>query len=349
MLVSACSFVLFGAVSLTAAGAHKSGYHVTDLGAGTAVVDIASDGSVIGYSSSNGFLRAPDGTMTTFSAPGACATYPEGITKTGAIVGRANVDGSCESEIVGMGFIRASDGTIATFTGLDGWEYMIEMSMDQKGRIVGIYQPYGAGGGAFVRRPDGTIKVFAPFRNDPIVSIRINDKGTIMGAYAKDGSRHGFVQTPDGTLTTFDVPGSTETVPYAMDDKGWIVGLYGPDQKLFFRAPDGALTLTDFVDEPNCINNSQRVSGKLQLPQYASKYAFVLGPGGKPHRIAMPLEQIGVDFACINEAGIVAGTFTQGFLPRTCCHFWEDHGFIAYPNGLGGRVGMKRSGKPAQN
>ena len=59
----------------------------------------------------HGFLRARDGTITTFDAPGAVnGTSPSGINPAGAITGTY-----FDASFVGHGFLRARDGTFTTF------------------------------------------------------------------------------------------------------------------------------------------------------------------------------------------------------------------------------------------
>jgi len=59
----------------------------------------------------HGFLRARDGTITTFDAPGAVnGTQPNGINPAGAIVGIA-----FDANFVNHGFLRAADGTFTAF------------------------------------------------------------------------------------------------------------------------------------------------------------------------------------------------------------------------------------------
>src|SRR6266496_2195431 len=63
----------------------------------------------------HGFLRAPDGTITTFDVPGAGTgpfqgTLPLGINEAGTIEGFY-----LDSSDVNHGFVRASDGTLTTF------------------------------------------------------------------------------------------------------------------------------------------------------------------------------------------------------------------------------------------
>jgi hypothetical protein len=63
----------------------------------------------------HGFLRAPDGTFTTFDAPGAGTgayqgTFAISINPAGAITGYYT-----DASNVDHGFLRARDGTITTF------------------------------------------------------------------------------------------------------------------------------------------------------------------------------------------------------------------------------------------
>lgn len=135
--------------------------------AGAIAGDVFDDNNV-----SHGFLRAPDGTITTFDAPGA-GTGPGQGTETGNYCG-LNTAGA----ITGLffddnnayhGFVRAPDGAITTF--------------DVRGGGTGPGQ--------------GTW--------DP----KINTPGDIAGVYIDTNNvYHGFVRTKQGEITKFDVPGA---------------------------------------------------------------------------------------------------------------------------------------------
>jgi hypothetical protein len=60
---------------------------------------------------SHGFLRAPNGTLTTFGYPGSYQTSPSGITPTGTITG-SYVDAATFQY---HGFLLARNGTFTTF------------------------------------------------------------------------------------------------------------------------------------------------------------------------------------------------------------------------------------------
>ena len=143
---------------------------------------------------SHGFVRAPDGTLTTFDAPGAGSTtdsfqgtYPSSINQAGAICG-AYIDDSN----VFHSFVRAPDGTLTTF------------------------DAPGAGTGAF----QGTVA----FANNPA--------GAITGYYLDESNvNHGFVRAHNGTFTTFEAPGAGTgafqgTVANSNNPAGAITGYY---------------------------------------------------------------------------------------------------------------------------
>jgi predicted membrane protein len=88
----------------------------TFAGQGTYVDGISTAGAISGtYADSNdlyhGFVRAADGTITTFDAPGADqGTFPNGASPAGAIMGY-----ELDASWLLHGFVRAADGTITTF------------------------------------------------------------------------------------------------------------------------------------------------------------------------------------------------------------------------------------------
>src|SRR5439155_14500922 len=96
---------------------------------------------------SHGFVRAPNGTLTTFDAPGAGTTtdsfqgtYPSSINQAGAICG-AYLD---ESNVY-HGFVRAPNGTLTTFdapgagTTTDSFQGTVAFANNPAGAITGYY------------------------------------------------------------------------------------------------------------------------------------------------------------------------------------------------------------------
>jgi hypothetical protein len=128
----------------------------------------------------HGFVRAPDGAITTFDAPGADTTpfagngtFPGSINPGGAIAGFF-----FDANVVGHGFLRAHNGT---------------------------YQTFDAPGA-------GT----TPFTGQGTFSTNLNPASEITGGVIDAGNvAHGFVRAPDGLITTFDAPGAgTTSIPF---------------------------------------------------------------------------------------------------------------------------------------
>jgi probable HAF family extracellular repeat protein len=140
----------------------------------------------------HGYVRAPNGTITTFDAPGAGigsgqGTFAVGINPAGTIVGISQ-----DNNGVYHGFLRTADGKITIF--------------DIKGAGTGAGQGTQGEG--------------------------INPSGVVVGYYTDANNlSHGFVRAVDGTYTFFDAPGAGTgsgqgTFPMTNNPAGSIVGFY---------------------------------------------------------------------------------------------------------------------------
>jgi len=89
--------------------------------------------AIIGFPT-HGFLRAPDGTITTFDVPGAMSTGGSSINPAGAITGYYQ-DASRNQH----GFLRAPNGTINTFDP-PGSTFTLASSINPAGAITGYYR-----------------------------------------------------------------------------------------------------------------------------------------------------------------------------------------------------------------
>ena len=141
----------------------------------------------------HGFLRHPNGTFTTFEAPGADTTIPFNGTLPGSLNDFGAIAGSyLDINEVFHGFLRSADGKFTTFEAPE------------------------AGTGAF----QGT------------QASNINLLGAITGNYTDaNGVAHGFVRSWDGKITTFDAPGAGTgsgqgTFPASNNTAGAITGYY---------------------------------------------------------------------------------------------------------------------------
>jgi hypothetical protein len=178
---------------------------VSNIDSGGAITGSYIDGRNVRHD----YVRAPDGTITTFDAPGAStgadqdtqSDYNLSINSAGAIAGMY-----ADASNVYHGFLRAPDGTITTF------------------------DAPGAGTGA----GQGTMPQ------------NINAAGTIAGWYTdKNNMHHGFLRTPDGTITTLDAPHAGKgadqgTTALGINPAGSIAGWYSDKSKVshgFLRTP----------------------------------------------------------------------------------------------------------------
>jgi hypothetical protein len=144
------------------------------------------DGSNVAH----GYVRTPDGAITTFDPPDAGTGAFEG-TYIGSINPKGQVTGGyVDASGMNHGFLRAPDGTITSF--------------DAPGA--------GTGPG------EGTLPA------------NINPGGEITGNYVDaSGVSHGFLRTHHGAITTFDAPGAGTgsgqgTFPFSNNPAGAITG-----------------------------------------------------------------------------------------------------------------------------
>jgi hypothetical protein len=105
---------------------------------GTIALGINVRGSIVGYyvdssGVDHGFLRAPNGTITTFDPKGSAGTTAYGLNKEGAITGTYT-----DSSGVAHGYLRASNGTFTTFDPKGSTE-TVPANINDSGVIAGYY------------------------------------------------------------------------------------------------------------------------------------------------------------------------------------------------------------------
>jgi hypothetical protein len=230
----------------------------------------------------HGFLRTPDGRITTFDAPGAGneavvpgyqgspggvmssqGTYPISINPAGAIAGFYY-----GSNNVAHGFLRSPDGKFTTINAPSKYAGTLEgqgtsaANINAAGAIAGYAIDTDGVSHGFVRTPDGKITMFdAPHAGTgsgqgtvPEWATCINSEGAIDGFYADgEGVAHGFIRTPQGTIIEFDVSGAGTgagqgTYSWSINDAGAVTGAYYDASGMphgYVRAPDGFITKFD--------------------------------------------------------------------------------------------------------
>ena len=211
---------------------------------GTLASFINPAGAITGlYTDANyaahGFVRAPDGTITTFDAPGAGTGSGEGTfveTPTGGINPAGEITGDSCDAVTCHGFLRTPDGTITTFDP-PGSTLTNGNGINPAGAITGNDVDAGGVFHGYLRSPDGSFTIFdAPgagtAANQGTGGFGINPAGVIPGFYIDtNNAMHGFVRAKHGDITTFDAPGagtgaSQGTEPLANNPAGAVTGFY---------------------------------------------------------------------------------------------------------------------------
>jgi hypothetical protein len=173
---------------------------------GTVAADISPAGTIIGVYSdasnnNHGFLRASDGSFTTFDPPG-----------------RINV--------FFFPFVNSATDLYINQAGLVTGAFFESISGN----------PLGGNFRVFVQAPDGTLTTFDAATYPPCCiwsfPLGINPAGVITGGF-NDGFNvnRGFLRTSDGTVTIIDAPGAGTgsgqgTLPLGINPAGMITGNY---------------------------------------------------------------------------------------------------------------------------
>jgi hypothetical protein len=150
------------------------------------------DSNLMGH----GMIRSPDGSLTSYEAPGAGTGIYQGTGCPGCTVG-VNFFGVIAGEYIDSGnvyhgYLRDPYGKFTTF--------------DVTGAGTGAYQGTGCGADC---------------------PMSINDSGEVTGSYQDSNSvQHGYLRTAEGTYVTFDPSGSIYTQPESINDSGVITGFY---------------------------------------------------------------------------------------------------------------------------
>jgi hypothetical protein len=298
----------------------------TSAGLGTQGPGINPQGAVTGFfSDSNnvmhGFLRTPDGRITTFEAPGAGdetvtgfvsttipgvdggqGTYAISINQAGAITG-FYIDGSN----VAHGFLRTPDGKFAPpidassqYAGTGPGQGTYAANINPTGAIAGNTVDGSGVNHGFVLA-DGKFTIFdaphagtAPGQGTiPEWASCINPAGAITGLYIDGGwLMHGFVRTPHGHIAGFEASGAGTSAGQ---------GTWGTNIN-----PAGAIT-GGYVDEANMT------------------HGYVRAPDGTISSIDVPIAVQGTIPEGINSAGVIIGNYLD--------EKGANHGFVYTPDG----------------
>jgi hypothetical protein len=275
-----------------------------------------------------GFVRAPDGTFTTFAMPRAQFFNVLGINNSATVAGYYYVDNSPKS------FIRTPGGTI-TVVKVHGFSTVI-VAINDAGVVTGTVYRNSAHRG-FVRTPDGAATVFKVRGCQTTTPSSINAAGTVAGTCGKPGYlSHAFLRTADGTITTFEAPGSGQfgTSAAYIDDAGSVAGSFLDSSLLsrgYIRDADGTFHIFEIpgvnssgieVSSIVQVGDDRQVIGSELEPDF-HWHGFIRHEAGQVETfdISQGVERYAGTFAFgATSAGVVVGTSTddnkkyQGYL-----------------------------------
>ena len=316
-------------------------YANNDLGM---IVGFYTDANIVPH----GFLREPNGHITSFDAPGAGlgvglnqGTGAYATTDQGVIVGQYQ-----DSNNVYHGFVRYANGSFTTFeapnAGTGASQGTLAWDINRAGTTAGTYIDGSGVYHGFVRSPRGRITSFDPpgsIFTYPCEETCLSPEGTITGFYLdSDDIARGFVRTPDGNITTIDAPGAYLGTVAASIASGVITG-YFVDANIvshgFLRARDGTFTTFDAPGAGSSpgqgtaafsLNTSETVTGAY-IDANNVWHGFTRCPNGSFATFNAPGSGTGADQgtrpSTNNQRGAVAGWF------------WDEndlgHGFLWIP------------------
>ena len=221
----------------------------TTSGLGTVPLAINPSQDIAGFYSDpnvvlHSFVRAHDGSFTTFDAPGAGTGFGQGtfvagvdgITPSGTTAGYYLDDNN-----VHHGWVRAPDGVFTTFdvagAGTNEGQGTIDENIGLTATTTGWYIDSNGVIHAFLRTPSGVVTEFnAPGAGtgagQGTLAGGITPAGTVVCAYSDaNGTYHGCVRDRFGVIKSFDVPGAGTgagqgTEPSVNNPAGTITGSY---------------------------------------------------------------------------------------------------------------------------
>lgn len=266
----------------------------------TYAVSVNSAGTIVGFYANggptwmSGFMRAADGTFTTFEPPYSWTTQAMTISPSGVIAGIAEAFGSGGPQDGSeRGFVRDLQGNINLFAPPDNL-YAYVRGLGPDGIVVGDYiDAAESKEHAFIRRPAGALQTFS-FPGSTLTTIcGMTSTGWMAGAYGNQNlppATHGFLMNPQGRVLSFDVPGSSGTYPIAINPSGIVIGVYYTgtvEAQGFLRGPKGGIRIISAPGSastsPAAINASSVVVGSWTAPN--GIHGFVWQPASSSQAI----------------------------------------------------------------
>ena len=232
-----------------------------------------AEGAIVGYYTDadvvpHAFLRAPNGHIVPFDAPGAGlgtkldqGTVAYSINDWGLIAGQFQ-----DSSYIFHGFVRYPDGSFSTFevqdAGTGAFQGTQAFDVNLEGTTAGIYVDGNNMQHGFVRSSYGEIKTFDPPGSLATMACEetcLNAEGAITGFFLDANNVfHGFIRDPEGKITILDAPGAGKgadqgTFSGSINLEGTITGYYADTNGAlhgFVRNGDGHYTEFNVATTP---------------------------------------------------------------------------------------------------
>lgn len=294
------------------------------------------------FGNSYGFVRSPDGTITTPAPPvNAVATTLTDVNNagiaTGAFVAKF-ANHSATYNIAADAWTMLPDimGTVGGIAvSINNANLVVGEAIggyDMQGNPSGVHAYfYGNSGYTFFDAPGADIAFAGTIPED------INDAGTVVGFYSptgRNGLLSGFVRDSSGAYTTVDYPGADSTFFEGINNQGIVAGSYdvgGVSHSFLWSAGNG---FTNF-DVPNGLNtelwgidNYGHVVGNYIDPQQGIivGFAAVPEPGNVALLLGMSIPGMGflahrrrtaAKIARQKHFQVVLASFLTRFMPRS--------------------------------
>ena len=313
----------------------------------------------------HGFVRAADGTITTFDVPGEGTLNGQGVNSAYSINPKGEITGFyTDDAYVYHGYLRARDGSFTTFdapgAGTGEGQGTLALDINPAGVIAGQYSDSSSVYHGFVRARDGTITTFdapgagtSPGQGTLLSTVDgLNPEGTISRGYVNEGSLfdntqvfHSLVRDRDGNITEFDVTGAGTgpgqgTDVAGINPSGTVEGSYIDGSGVvhgFVRSPNGAITKSDVAGAgtgsgqgtfpfPANINPSAVIAGGY-VDTGGAAHGFVRTRNGAITKFDVPGAGTGPGQGTFSNCNNAAGA-TTGWYVDTSNVF---HGFLREP------------------
>jgi hypothetical protein len=290
---------------------------------------------IVGYCGKGpvkGFVRLPNGVLTTFTAPHATyETIALDINDSGAVTGFYAKSGDTGEH----GFIRSAEGGISDFD-VPGSTSTFPASINSQGVIVGTYY-IGTAVQGFMRDALGNFTTIMVPGSTYTQPTGVNTSGEVTGFEEDATGAHGFVQDVQGNITIFDVPGSDPeptngaqrgTVVEAINSSGEVTGWWSDAGNIrhgFTMDAQGNFFTFDAQGvgsypyngtQAVSINDSGEVAGSA-INSDEHSFGFTQSGSNVPVNfygpVGGPNDGYGPEVAKINVNGKIVGSYTDSY------------------------------------